>query len=301
MKEFKYFFSYARADTEFVLKLAKKLRAAGVNLWLDQLDILGGQHWDRAVEEALENCQGVIVVLSPDSLASNNVMDEVSYVLEERKLVVPVLFRPCNIPFRLRRVQHIDFKTDYNTGFSQLLRALRMEQPLELTRLHQPEKQVAQEVEELLAETPTEIEETERKPQEAQTKQRIVTQPVPAGASRTTTQSKRRIGALAGFGAGVAFPMIIGVFFGAPAYLSPLAIITGPIGAIAGAMCGTGRRVIKATMVGFLVTAVSGAIICSIFSIGPQPIAVGILLGGLLGVIGGAIVGMIIKKREGMT
>jgi TIR domain len=129
MEEIKYFFSYMRKDSEFVLKLAKELRAVGTNLWLDQLDILGGQRWDRAVEEALETCQGMIAVLSPESLASNNVMDEVSYALEEGKLIVPILLRPCNIPFRLRRVQHIDFTTDYDSGFSQLLRALRIEQP----------------------------------------------------------------------------------------------------------------------------------------------------------------------------
>jgi hypothetical protein len=57
------------------------------------------------------------------------VMDEVSYALDEGKLVVPVLIRSCNIPLRLRRVQYIDFTADYDTGFAQLLRALGIEQP----------------------------------------------------------------------------------------------------------------------------------------------------------------------------
>src|SRR5262245_59867695 len=97
--DLKYFFSYARKDSEFVMSLAKELRAAGANLWLDQLDIVGGQRWDSAVEEALKICQGLIVVLSPESLASNNVMDEVSYALEKGKMVLPIVFRPCDIPF----------------------------------------------------------------------------------------------------------------------------------------------------------------------------------------------------------
>ena len=141
MEELKYFFSYARNDSEFVLKLAKELRAVGANLWLDQLDILGGQHWDRAVEKALKSCKGMIAVLSPESVASDNVMDEVSYALEEGKLVVPVLIRSCDIPYRLRRVQYIDFTADYDTGFSQLLRALGIEQPvqpLESTATQEP-------------------------------------------------------------------------------------------------------------------------------------------------------------------
>lgn len=127
MEELTYFFSYARRDGDFVLKLAKELRAVGANLWLDQLDILGGQRWDKAVEEALRRCQGMIIVLSPESLASDHVMDEVSFALEKGRLVVPVLLRASEIPFRLRRVQHIDFTGEFERGFQQLLRALRIE------------------------------------------------------------------------------------------------------------------------------------------------------------------------------
>ena len=36
------FVSYAREDVGFALKLVRELRAAGAELWLDQLDILGG-------------------------------------------------------------------------------------------------------------------------------------------------------------------------------------------------------------------------------------------------------------------
>ena len=128
MTDQRFFFSYAREDSEFVLKLARELRAVGANLWLDQLDIIGGQRWDHAVEQGLESCQGMIACLSPESLASNNVMDEVSYALDEGKLVVPILLRPCVIPFRLRRLQHVDFAgTDYDAAFSQLLKGLAVE------------------------------------------------------------------------------------------------------------------------------------------------------------------------------
>lgn len=142
MEEFDYFFSYSRDDSEFVLKLAKHLRSIGANLWLDQLDILGGQHWDSTVENALKNCKGMIAVLSPAGVESKNVMDEVSYALEEGKLVVPVLLHTCEIPFRLRRVQHIDFTGDYDTGFSQLLKALRIEPISKQNKTDSPEEEV---------------------------------------------------------------------------------------------------------------------------------------------------------------
>jgi serine/threonine protein kinase len=121
----KFFFSYARADSEFVLKLAEDLRSVGTNLWLDQLDIPGGARWDRAVEEALHASPCLLVVLSPASVASNNVMDEVSFGLETNKRIVPILFKDCAIPFRLKRLHYIDFRVGYNDGFTRLMQTIK--------------------------------------------------------------------------------------------------------------------------------------------------------------------------------
>lgn len=120
----KTFFSYSRSDSVFVIKLAKDLRDAGVTIWLDQLDIKAGSHWDSSIETALESAQNMIVVLSAESVKSNNVMDEVSFALESGKTVIPVFLSECATPFRLRRLQRIDFTCDYQTGLNQLLEVL---------------------------------------------------------------------------------------------------------------------------------------------------------------------------------
>lgn len=119
------FFSYSRQDSEFALRLGKDLRAAGMNIWLDQLDIAPGERWDAAIETALSRCSNILVILSPGSVESTNVMDEVSYALEEQKRVIPILLRDCEIPFRLRRLQHTDFRTDYDPALGKLLQHLR--------------------------------------------------------------------------------------------------------------------------------------------------------------------------------
>jgi len=118
------FLSYAREDAEFVLRLAKDLRAGGARVWVDQLDIAPGQRWDRAVEDALAKCLQLVVVLSPSAVESTNVMDEVSLALEDGKTVVPVLHRQCKIPFRLRRLQYVDLSLDYKAGHDRLLETL---------------------------------------------------------------------------------------------------------------------------------------------------------------------------------
>jgi len=50
-------------------------------------------------------------------------MDEVSLALEEGKAVLPVIYRECKIPFRLRRLQYIDLTLNYDEGYE--LRMLR--------------------------------------------------------------------------------------------------------------------------------------------------------------------------------
>jgi len=121
------FFSYSRVDSEFVLRLAKDLRSDGVNLWIDQLDIAAGDRWDRAVEDALGAAPCLLVVLSPASVESQNVMDEVSLAFDEGKRIVPVLASACTIPFRLRRLQHVDFTVDYDRGLEGVLKALNLQ------------------------------------------------------------------------------------------------------------------------------------------------------------------------------
>lgn len=120
----KTFFSYSRTDSDFVLKLAKDLRNSGVTIWLDQLDIKGGTHWDSAIETALNSSPNLIAVLSVESVKSNNVMDEISFALESGKRVIPVFLQECTVPFRLRRLQRIDFTEDYQTALNQLLEVL---------------------------------------------------------------------------------------------------------------------------------------------------------------------------------
>ena len=130
-EESKAFFSYSRLDAEFALKLAKDLRNAGASVWIDQLDISPGAHWDIAIQKAVGSSSSLLVVLSPHSVESENVMDEVSYAIEEKKLVIPVLYRKCDIPLRLRRVQYIDVQTDYEGGLQRILTQLQVHQKTE--------------------------------------------------------------------------------------------------------------------------------------------------------------------------
>lgn len=121
------FISHSSRDDEFVSALAGDLRSAGVEVWVDHHDIPPGANWDREVERALKSCETMIVVLSAQAIESENVTDEWSYYLEGKKTVVPVLIEDCEIPFRLRRRQRIDFSGSVDEAFADLCTVLGVE------------------------------------------------------------------------------------------------------------------------------------------------------------------------------
>ncbi len=111
------FISYSRVNKDFALKLAKELRSAGFDIWLDQLDIPTGARWDDALEDALDACKIFMVILTPASISSENVKDEIGYAIDHGKRILPVLLEDTKIPLRLRRFQWVDFTSkSYEEG-----------------------------------------------------------------------------------------------------------------------------------------------------------------------------------------
>jgi cytoskeletal protein RodZ len=120
------FISYSRTNKDFALELAKELKAAGFLIWFDQLDIPTGSRWDDEIQKALEQCEIFMVILTPNSIASNNVKDEIGYAIDSNKHILPVLLENANIPFRLRRFQYVDFTNiPYNEGIERAKQLLR--------------------------------------------------------------------------------------------------------------------------------------------------------------------------------
>jgi hypothetical protein len=123
------FISYSREDSEFALRLAQDLKAAGAAVWIDQLDIAAGELWDNAIEQALIASPRMLLILSPGSARSNNVRNEISFALEQGKTVIPVLYQDCTVPLQLQRANRVDFRADYTHGLNYLLASLQVEHP----------------------------------------------------------------------------------------------------------------------------------------------------------------------------
>ncbi len=115
------FISYSRKDESFARRLATSLSQLGADIWIDLEDIPAGMKWSSAIQQGLDTGDILIVIISPDSMASRNVEDEWQYYLDNGKAVVPVLLHPAKIHFQLNRIQYIDFqRQDYNLALRQL-------------------------------------------------------------------------------------------------------------------------------------------------------------------------------------
>lgn len=71
------FISCARADSPFVDRLEADLHRQGFAPWLDRRGLAGGRQWRRELQGAVDLCQVLLVLLSPDAVASPYVQNRI--------------------------------------------------------------------------------------------------------------------------------------------------------------------------------------------------------------------------------
>jgi TolB-like protein/Tfp pilus assembly protein PilF len=117
------FISYSRRDSEQALSLAERLRASGMTVWIDQHGIEVATSWSKEIVDAIESSKVFVILLSRSSLASANVVKELSIASEAGRSVVPVDLEAVTIPsefkYQLAGLQRAQY-----TDFDSILRAL---------------------------------------------------------------------------------------------------------------------------------------------------------------------------------
>src|SRR5918912_3455084 len=131
------FISYAHADTAaLAATVAERLREHGAKVFIDQ-ELRVGDDWNAAIERALDACDAFCILLSPASVASPMVQNEIARVGDRhRRQGRPALWPvrcnldgplPYDIGSPLRRIQHLTWKGEADTALvlDQLLDRLR--------------------------------------------------------------------------------------------------------------------------------------------------------------------------------
>ena len=87
------FVSYSRLDQDFVLRLKAALAAAGHETWIDVNGLRPSEQWRARLESAIDGARAVLIVLSPDWLASSECRREFEHAARGRKKLVPIVWR----------------------------------------------------------------------------------------------------------------------------------------------------------------------------------------------------------------
>lgn len=123
------FISYSRRDQEFVTRLASELNSEVAGVWYDQSTIQLGQKWHDEIMDGIRECRAFILVLSPDSMESKYVQEEVNKALELGKTIFPVIYRPAKwsgqFESLVREIQTLDLRSgSYTDNFRKLVDGL---------------------------------------------------------------------------------------------------------------------------------------------------------------------------------
>jgi hypothetical protein len=106
------FISYARADEDFAKALSLQLTKRGLSVWNAAAEVLPGDNFGLQTGEALRKSRAMVVLVSPDSMRSENVRHEIEYALGDPNYehrVFPVHVRPTeDMPWILRRFKSFD-------------------------------------------------------------------------------------------------------------------------------------------------------------------------------------------------
>lgn len=105
------FFSFSRADLEFVKRLEGELRANGITCWVDSNDIFIGESIQRSTNSAIANAKIFLCVISPNTRDNSSMIDEASFACKlGEKFVLPVYLEGADAPNRLN-----DLLAPYNS------------------------------------------------------------------------------------------------------------------------------------------------------------------------------------------
>jgi hypothetical protein len=128
----KVFLSHAWEDKDrFVTQFSLRLRARGIDAWLDKWEMKPGDSLvDKIFEEGLKNAQAVIVVLSENSVKKPWVREELNAALVRRieghSKLIPIVLDACEIPECLHSTLQARIKdlSQYDREFDEIVMAI---------------------------------------------------------------------------------------------------------------------------------------------------------------------------------
>ncbi len=132
LSKVKIFISYSRRDMDFVDRLEAAVDARGIEPLIDRSEIYAFEDWWQRIEGLIDQADTVVFVISPDAVASEVALKEVTYAASLNKRFAPIVCRRVEsdaLPLPLRRLNFIFFddpgQAEFDASVDRLITALR--------------------------------------------------------------------------------------------------------------------------------------------------------------------------------
>jgi hypothetical protein len=107
----KVFLSYSEKDSDVAKELAAQLEKAGFDTW-DPAEVrFPGDNWALRIGKALQESEAMVVLISPDSMKSKTVRQEIDYALGSSRYkgrLIPVVVKPTkDSPWILKKLPSV--------------------------------------------------------------------------------------------------------------------------------------------------------------------------------------------------
>lgn len=144
----KIFISYAREDQEDAYRLSRELKALGAEVWLDLANMIGGLDFRIQIEDAVDECDFVVLLLSRSSIDKTGyVQKEKRYILDKlnhmpfgKVFLIPVRLEECQPRNKqIRNIHYIDLFPSWDKGIKDISKALNFNKD-EIDRLEAKRK-----------------------------------------------------------------------------------------------------------------------------------------------------------------
>jgi hypothetical protein len=121
---------------------------AGLDVWIDRQNIQAGNSWRVQIVQAIDTCDAFVLMLSPNSAASDNVRKEIDLAQDSGRTIFVLMLEPVKLPpeihYQLAGLQFLDLQS---LGFDQAVGQLISAVKTHLTRLRPAEAQMFHQVE----------------------------------------------------------------------------------------------------------------------------------------------------------
>jgi hypothetical protein len=98
------FVSYSHKDRPRVEPIVSVIEEMGRRVWIDRTDITGQTGWAGQIVRAIRECRAVVLMASPNSYNSDQVVRELYLAMNHRKTIVPIEIEPAEMPDELQYI-----------------------------------------------------------------------------------------------------------------------------------------------------------------------------------------------------